>query len=120
MRNIPLHLMKAFLEGEKVIASVEARHPSAVAWVSFIRHKLGMPRLSAEELKDKPWIYQIIHYEMPAEFSSGEWDVGKTEMLYYQKYTFPTVEEADAVLDELVGDPSKFVLRGDLEDWTPF
>lgn len=120
MRNIPLHLMKPFLAGSKVIAAVEPRHPSALGWVSLIRYKIGEPWVAREKLEDQPWVYAIIHYEMPAEFGSGEWDVGETEMLYYKKYTFPTAEEADAVLDELVGEPSKFVLRSTLETWTPF
>lgn len=120
MRNLPLHLMKRMLSGESMFARVEATFPDAVAWVQLLRFKKGVPFIPAEEAAKVPWSYLVRHFEMPNKFRSGDWDVSNEELLYLVEHEVQTAEEADQILDELVGDPSKFISDTDMKEYTPF
>ncbi|MBK6688787.1 MAG: hypothetical protein IPG45_30220 [Deltaproteobacteria bacterium] len=111
MRNLPLHLTKKMLAGESMFASVEPTFPDAVAWVQLGR---WIPKPGAAER------YIIRHFEMPNKFRSGDWDVSNEELLYLVEHEVQTAEEADQLLDELVGDPSKFISDTEMTEYTPF
>lgn len=121
MRNVPLALTKRMLAGEKIWASVATRFSDSIAWVQLVRYRTGANHLLEEEAAKLPWTgYIIRHFEMPNKFRTGDWDVSNEELLYLVEHRVKTAEEADAILDELVGDPSKFISDTDMTEYTPF
>lgn len=121
MRNLPLHLTKRMLEGEPMWASVPTRFEDSIAWVQLLRYRTGTEHLLSEAAAKLPWTGLIIrHFEMPNKFRSGEWEVSDGELLYLREHRVKTAEEADLILDELVGDPSKFIGDAELTEYTPF
>jgi hypothetical protein len=119
LKFVPLHLAKALMEGRRIAAKVEPQFPDAVAWVWVAPYRAGSQLQDVDE--NMPRLYRVQHFEVKKELIDGEYDISDEELLHNEEHcALKSLEEVDAILGQLVGDPSKFKLLADYPDYFPF